>query len=172
MGREIRMVPPNWEHPRYTEENAPFDNRIGEYHPLFDEDFEKQANEWFADCLLWSRGEHPDQQKDYCKEYKFYWQWAGNPPDAEYYRPKWADEEMIWFQVYETVSEGTPVTPPFATKAELVDYLSTKGDFWDQKRGEGAWDRDAAEKFVGHGWAPSLIVTGGQVKKVSDAGFY
>jgi len=69
---------------------------------------------------------------------------------------------MTWFQAYETVSEGTPVTPPFATQEELIDYLATRGDFWDQHRGEGPWPRENARKFVlGSGWAPSMIVTTG-----------
>ena len=64
----------------------------------------------------------------------------------------------------ETVTtEGTPVTPPFATTDELVDYLATRGDFWDQERGDGPWDRKSAEEFVKAGWAPTLIVTGKRI---------
>lgn len=100
MGREVRMVPPNWEHPK----NA-YGNYIGKSAPR---------------------------------------------------KPK---KNATWFQVYETVSEGTPVTPPFATKDELVDYLSTRGDFWDQDRGDGPWKRERAEAFVRSGFAPSLVVT-------------
>ena len=58
------------------------------------------------------------------------------------------DKEATWFQAWETVTEGTPVTPPFATTDELVDYLVTRGDFWDQERGDGPWDRKSAEEFV------------------------
>jgi hypothetical protein len=126
---------------------------------MFDRDFESQAQEWLNDCILWSQGKHEDQQKDYCKEYQFYWQWAGDPPDADYYRPKWNEADCTWVQVYETVSEGTPVTPPFSTKEELIDYLVQNGDLWDQKRGDGAWPRKSAESFVGIGWAPSGIAT-------------
>jgi hypothetical protein len=167
MGREVRMVPPNWEHPR---------KESGEYHPLHDQDFEERAAEWFAECVQWSKGEHADQKdesENWRKAYKYYWQWAGDPPDKEYYRPKWADGEATWFQVYETVSEGTPVTPPFATKAELVEYLATKGDFWSQQRGTGPWDRESATQFVGDGWAPSAIgMPGNGLKTVDQAGFY
>lgn len=41
MGREIRRVPPNWEHPRYTEENAPSEQAIGGHIPLFDKTYEE-----------------------------------------------------------------------------------------------------------------------------------
>jgi hypothetical protein len=77
------------------------------------------------------------------------------------YHPQ--DKEATWFQAWETVTEGTPVTPPFATTDESVDYLATRGDFWDQERGDGPWDRKSAEEFVKAGWAPTLIVTGKRI---------
>ena len=86
--------------------------------------------------------------------------------------------EPTWWQVYETVSEGTPVTPPFATREELVEYLVENGDFWDQKnRAEGGslmpcdpWSRRNAEAFVmGSGWAPTMIADGGKIMSGVDA---
>ena len=101
-----------------------------------------------------------------------YWEYEGAPPSPEYYRPDWTAEEMTWFQVYETVSEGTPVTPPFATQQEVVDYLVEYGDFGNQKRrSEGKsfmrctpWPQEEAQAFVfGSGWAPSMIISEGKV---------
>lgn len=150
MGREVRMVPPNWRHPRHKD----YYDRL---QPMYDRRFEDAAAKWKAEFLKWEAGERPD----YCSEENRtleFWEWNGEPPDRTYYRT-WRDEEATWFQVWETVSEGTPVTPPFATKDELIDYLATNGDFWDQKRGDGPWDRAAAAKFVGSGWAPTFVVT-------------
>ena len=48
-------------------------------------------------------------------------------------------EELTWWQVYGTVSEGTPDTPAFATSAELIYYLFTYGDYPS---------REAATAFV------------------------
>ena len=73
--------------------------------------------------------------------------------------------------MYETVSEGTPVTPPFATKEELVEYLIEHGDFWDQKRRKEGntimpcdpWTREQAETFVNDTeWAPSGMIINGK----------
>ncbi len=136
MGREIRMVPPNWEHPK---------NDHGKIQPMHDEDYETAARKWKDGYALWEKGEHPSQKK-----YE-YWEYAGTP-DPEICRPKFT-EDPTWFQMYETVSEGTPVSPPFETKAELVDYLVENGDFWDQKRGDGGWKRENAESFVESGFA-------------------
>lgn len=146
MGREVRRVPPNWHHPqtsKYGREEC--------YQPMHDETYEHAANEWlkeFHDFMADPKA----QAEALSAECKYFWDWHGSPPTQEYYRP-YSDEEATWFQVYETVSEGTPVTPAFATKEELVEYLVANGDAWDQKRGDGPWTRKSATAFVmGDGW--------------------
>lgn len=59
------------------------------------------------------------------------------------------------WQVWETVSEGSPVTPVYSTAEGLIDHLALYGDQWDQKRGDGGWGYERAKAFVGAGWAPS-----------------
>lgn len=169
MGREIRRVPANWEHPRKEFEDSPWAGGCDYtkahngkcYQPMYDQDFDSALSEWISEYELWKKGEHPDQLKYSEDANEPYWEYAGLPPDPRYYRPKW--EKADWYQVYETVSEGTPVTPPFATKDELIDYLVKNGDFWDQRRGHGGWKRGNAEKFVGQEWAPfgMIIVENG-----------
>lgn len=178
MGREVRMVPPNWEHPQVIRRNG----HEG-YQPMHDSTFEAEVAEWKEEFAKWERGERPDYYIEEEGEPKpEFWEWHGMPPeDREYYRP-WKDEEATWYQVWETVSEGTPVTPPFATKDELIDYLVTNGDFWDQKRREeqksgrivamqcDPWTRRQAEAFVnGPGWAPSLVVDANGVRSGVEA---
>jgi hypothetical protein len=155
MGREVRRVPSDWEHPKYTKDNAIRESWIGEYKPLYDQDYESAAEEWTVNFNMWQEGKHPSQPCEYCR---YYWEYD-SPPDEEAYRDrKWTEEDATHFQAYETVSEGTPVTPAFATREALVDYLITYGDFWDQKRGAGGWKREAAERFVDAEFAPSLMV--------------
>ena len=157
MGREIRMVPPNWQHPK--------DER-GHDKPMHDQNFADAATEWKREFAEWESGKRPDYCDGDSKLLEF-WEWHGQPPDRDYYRP-WKDEEATWFQVWQTVSEGSPVTPPFATKQELVEYLVTHGDYWDQKRGDGGWKRESAEAFVGVGWAPSMMAIDGVVVESRD----
>lgn len=161
MGREIRRVPANWEHPRYTEENAPsnpFRIIVGEYMPMFDRSYSEAIVEWIKNHHLWEEGKHPDQISGSGKEHRYYASWGGSPPDVDYYRPDWKPDDATWYQVYQTVSEGTPVSPPFATQDELIEYLVANGDFWDEKRGHGGWKREVADKFVKDvGWAPSMV---------------
>ena len=150
MGREIRRVPENWEHPKDSQ---------GHYIPLYDREYEPTAREYLNDCIAWGNGTHPDLVKhpEYKKEYPYFWMYSGGPPNAESYRPRF-ENDATWLQVYETVSEGTPVTPPFSSKQELIDYLVQYGDFWDQHRGDGGWTRKNAERFVESEYAPSMVV--------------
>ena len=162
MGREIRRVPPNWEHPRRRCEHSPWAGGCDEakrnggmcYHPLYNLAFGPEMDAWYGEWKKWEAGDRGDCDDP---EMKFL-EWHGGPPDPEYHRPAWDESIATWFQVYETVSEGCPVTPPFATKEELIDYLATHGDFWDQLRGDGPWSRENAERFVEREWAPSMIM--------------
>ena len=159
MGREIRRVPPGWQHPKYTQDDAPGPDWIGHERPLYDRDYETACEGWLAACDHWRAGTHPAQLKGYGQDYKYYWDYENGPPDRDSYRAeKWAPEEATWYQMYETVSEGTPVTPAFATKEELVEYLVAHGDYGDQRYGEGGWSRANAEQFVARGYASSLMV--------------
>lgn len=155
MGREIRMVPPNWQHPK---------NERGHEQPMFNENFGDRFAKWLAEFDRVRRGEMTDIERECYAEPSMtpLAEWLrdeGMPPNPAYYRP-WRDEEATWFQVWETVSEGTPVSPPLATRGELVDYLVARGDFWDQKRGHGGYSREQAEAFVNAGWAPSFAIVG------------
>ena len=169
MGREIRMVPPNWDHPKVMRSYG-----REEFQPMHDECFEDAAKQWKDEFVKWESGGRAAAGEDYATAE--FWEYHGSPPDREYYRP-WKDEEATWYQLWETVSEGTPVSPPFATKDELIEYLVANGDYWDQQRREDIkagrycgmncdpWPREVAERFVhGSGWAPSLVMTNGVIQ--------
>lgn len=166
MGREIRRVPADWEHPLQECKHSPWRGGCDQakanggkcYHPLYDRPYREAVAEWKTEFAAWERGER-DEYCDAESAKLEYWEWNGNPPEREYYRPDWPEGAATHYQVYETVSEGNPVTPHFATQDELIDYLVTHGDFWDQSRGDGGWSREAAESFVrGRGWSPSMVM--------------
>ena len=157
MGREVRTVPPNWEHPV---------NDRGHKQPMFDESFIDAAAKWKAGFAKWEAGERPDYCDEDSRALEF-WEYHGMPPVREEYRP-WKDEDATWFQLWETVSEGTPVSPPFATLEELAAHLAEHGDDWDRKRGNGGWGKASADAFVASGWAPSLMVKGGVMAEAKD----
>jgi hypothetical protein len=57
-----------------------------------------------------------------------YWNWSAAPDsNPQYYRPYWKPEEMTHYQIYQTVSEGTPTSPVFTTLAEMEMWLVSEG---------------------------------------------
>lgn len=154
MGREIRRVPPNWQHP--TKQYQWGVDHVS----MLDKTFTQACAEWDAEKAKWDAGERPE----YCKgDDGPYEDYAGErPDDPEMYRP-WEDAEATWYQLWQTVSEGSPVSPPFATLGELARYLGDNGDFWDQKRGDPPWGLARAQAFCREGWAPSFVMIGGQL---------
>ncbi len=86
---------------------------------------------------------------------------ASEAPDPASYMPAFdvPDEQLGWC-LYETVSEGTPVTPVFATAAELVEHLVQVGEDWDQQ----PYRRESAERLVQTGSSfGSFLVNAGEV---------
>jgi hypothetical protein len=149
MGREIRRVPPNWEHPKFDPSEVRYEWQRDAYKPLMEGYAEAKAG-----------FEKMQAEKGLQEAIDYY----GQAPDVNDYVPDWTEAEATWFQVYETVSEGSPVTPPFATREELVEYLVQHGDFWRQKDGSGGHSRKSAEAFVmGDGWVPSMVMENGKI---------
>lgn len=160
MGREVRRVPPNWNHPKCDRYG---DDRL---QPMYDERYEDASLEWRSSYARWEAGEKMEHREDDGSLLDF-WEYRGNPPDRKYYRP-WRDDEATWFQLWETVSEGTPVSPPFATAEELAAHLAEHGDDWDQHRGHGGWGKVRADAFVKAGWAPSMMIKRGVIFESKD----
>ena len=144
---------------------------------MFDQRFEEAATAWLEVFDRIRSGNLTDIERECYPNGVCEWACDEAPPDPKYYRP-WRDEEATWFQLWETVSEGTPVSPPFETKEGLIDYLAENGDFWDQKRchepdwqtlwrgkpGISGWGKEKASRFVnGPGWAPTFVIEDGRI---------
>lgn len=159
MGREVRRVPVGWKHPtapnpywvqHYRGRPTPKLHPINEaFVPLLDGPFSEKLEEWRTEKLEWDAGTHKSQED--CPYEEYY----GPEPDPADYVPEWdVPAEELGYCLYETVSEGTPVTPVFATPEELIEHLVTAGQDWDQE----PMRREAAEALVRSGWGPTAIV--------------
>jgi len=62
-----------------------------------------------------------------------------------------------WYHLFETVSEGTPLSPPFATPEELFDWLANNKEY-----GGHEWSKEGAEYMVKTGFAFSLVAKNGK----------
>lgn len=98
MGREVRRVPANWEHPK---------NERGEYIPMHDKFSYTPAEvkEGLRDG--WLKNEPPNY---------------GLPV-----MPQWPDSERTHLQMYETCTEGTPISPVMETAEKLARWLADNG---------------------------------------------
>ncbi len=122
MGREVRRVPADWEHPEDAE---------GAYVPLQSGDIVALQALWNRDAEQWARGlrEHFTQPGTWVpidEEFRgtAFETWDGTRPLAEDYMPQWTVEQRTHYQMYETTSGGTPISPVFATAEELARWLA------------------------------------------------
>jgi len=196
MGREVRRVPPDWEHPKTMQE----------YWPMHDRSLREAQEEWDADKAKWDAGEDDHRFKLYTEEdlernrehYKnseenvddwcvvgepiwtFESYYGLRPPyydNEDYkgvqednaYRPEWPEESRTAYQIYETVSEGTPISPVFETTEAMVDWLCDPKRDADPYRSMSLLSREAAEKFVEYGYAPSMMISGGVMAMNAEA---
>jgi hypothetical protein len=147
MGRQIRRVPLDWLHPK---------DEDGEYIPLLDESFSEALAKFEAEERLWEAGTHEFQTKYGYKKEEFenFGEVDAPKPTPDRYRPDWKPGEATGFQLYQTVDEGAPISPVFATAEELIQHVTTKGDDWDQ-----VWKRKDVEKMLEGKELPTMIRT-------------
>ena len=122
MGREVRMVPADWQHPKDG----------GRYKPLLSGSFEERLQEWETGKEKWNEGLRADWNggwKELSADEKAmsYEDWDGFKPACEDYMPAFEDGEATHFMMYENTTEGTPISPAFATPEELARWLADSG---------------------------------------------
>ena len=80
--------------------------------------------------------------------------------DQKHYIPVLSEDQPAgpWYQVYESVTEGTPVTPPFETLEELEEHLVREGDVFMQMDQKPPPSRDAVREFLKVGYAATGIL--------------
>lgn len=125
MSREVRKVPANWQHPK---------DRNGQYIPLLAD---------YNEALAWRNPNHEWYDSE------------GVDPIPEDYMPVWKDEEKTHFQMYESCSEGTPVSPVMETPEKLARWLA------DNEASASGSETASYESWLGmirKTWAPSAAI--------------
>lgn len=142
MGREIRRVPVDFVHPY---------DIYGHLQGMFNQTLAEADEEWELELADW-RAKGGTNMLEFVEDYGI------KPSDDSgamkaYYRPDdWPPEDERGWVVYQTVSEGSPVTPCFATKDELWFHLVNHGTDYDTPM-----SREAAQAFIDNGWVPTFI---------------
>lgn len=116
MSRELRMVPADWKHPT----DGTYSDGETRYVPLFDgaefdgrlERHRQRINTAEYRQMVKDRGE------EYARNY------FGEEPNPDHYMPDWPSKKRTHYQMYETTTEGTPISPVCATKEELARWLA------------------------------------------------
>lgn len=153
MGREVRKVPPDWQHPkvyRYGEEK---------YQPMYDTSFKEAEADWLADFDRIRAGEMTELEKECYPEGLMAWANDESPPNPKYYMPDWPDEERTHFQMYEDTSEGTPISPVMEGPEALARWLAETGA---SSFGHSTATYEQWLPICKGGFAPSMVIAGGR----------
>ena len=164
MGREVRRVPADWQHPKHWVGGC---HGIEERHkPLLPgERYQSEVDDWDGECAKWKAGWRPD----HCSEdhrSMTYEQYAGQRPHRDDYMPVWPDEQRTHLMMYETTSEGTPISPAFRSPEELARWLvdNNARAFAGRPGNYDGWLRVARG-----GYAPTFVVSAAGLESGVDA---
>lgn len=144
MGREVRRVPKDWVHP--LENGLDSQGQPLQHHkPLYDADFYQDcANEWIAAFQKGGLQHALDTE--------------GDPPNRCDYMPEWTEEEATHFMMYETTSEGTPISPACETPEALARWLT---DNKASANGDMTATYEQWLRVCRDGYACSMVMKGG-----------
>lgn len=177
MGIEVRRVTPDWGHP--TKQARERDSGCIAYQPerdwdmwqpQHDQDWLTAFREWWVGSVKWWLAKWlslPFVLLGWMKRppggwtYSSYAEEYGECPPywgSMYRRERWKKGDRTHIQLYETVSEGTPISPHFETSDELAKWCAAQTkEVWVGTSGMTVEDWKAF--FAKGGWAPSGVYT-------------
>jgi hypothetical protein len=94
---------------------------------MFDQPFEEAFAEWARDIAEWRAGTHKWQKPDDARTAERATDYFGCSPDPESYRPEFPPGTATHYQMYETVTEGTPISPVMPDEESLARWLADNG---------------------------------------------
>lgn len=132
MSREVRKVPASWDHPREQGRTS--------FCPLFDgSTYEQKATAWDEGASKWASGEFDEYAEESDKALP-YENWAGPRPNPADYMPIWPESKRTHFMMYETTTEGTPISPAFESLEDLARWLAENATAYaNETAGYDAW---------------------------------
>jgi len=158
------MVPPEWQHPTEWGKDWRTGRLALRFKPLFDGGYAAAVSEWDTAAAQFDAGfvksyaeppapqweaRRPDQDGAYAD-------YAGPRPEQSDYMPEFPAGTATHFMMYETTSEGTPISPAFATPEELARWLA------DNNVSANADDTATYEQWLRvcqGGFAPDMVLS-------------
>lgn len=136
MGREVRRVPKDWEHPR---------DEDGNYIPMYDR-FPYNASETEEGLRDgWLENEPPNYNIEVM--------------------PQWPESDRTHLQMYETTTEGTPISPVMEMPEELARWLA---DTWANAGAGSTASYEGWLRVAKGGFAPTFIFQDGKIRSGVD----
>ncbi len=167
MSRQIRRVPASWQHPEQINQ---YSNKK-EYRSLMQWDYKEELKEFYEELEVYYKEYEEFEDGEIFWEWEEYetskekwttyedWAWKPpTPPNPYDYMPTGE-----WYQLFQTVSEWTPLSPPFETQKELIKWLTNNKDFWGTQ-----WSPEWAKHIVESWFAMSGIFTGWKLYRPED----
>ena len=87
-------------------------------------------------------------------------------PKQENYMPNWKDEECTHYMMYESISEGTPMSPAFKTREKLAKWLT------DNNANAGAFSTATYDQWLAmikQKYACSAVICNGKMMSGVEA---
>lgn len=170
MSREVRRVSKDWQHPRAE---GTYRDGSPRYVGLMKGPWSQAVANWDEGKQRWDDGERLDYSKpgrawksrDGDDRYYSYEDWDGGRPVQVEYMPEWTEDQATHLMMYETVSEGTPISPAFETPEELARWLADNNA---SASGFGGASYENWLAMIREGWAPSLVIDGGKIQSGVD----
>lgn len=168
MGVQLYRVPAGWQHP--TDDDFAGRERIVAYGPpryakwrpqFMDESWDAAMRSWWWERVVRgvqrAFGYWPSVLGLIDPPFAVRWRFKDKAPKYWNYRPRWRERTRTHYQLYETVSEGTPISPVCSSIEQLADWcaVQTGKPVWVGTEG---MTRDEWLRFFSRGgWAPSAI---------------
>ncbi len=161
MGREVRRVPADWEHPA--------DRALHDTFRIRRIELEKWKAGYITDhCGGWKK-----LPAEYRGKRPHVYYGSSNKRD---FMPDWEPEECTHLQMYETTTEGTPISPVMATAEDLAHWLADNkaSAFADMTASYEDWLRTITAQLAGKPVFTGMVIKAGRqtpaiVERLSDA---
>lgn len=128
MGRVVKRVPMDFDWPLgkvwkgYLQDGKWIKEHFGGKYPYLNELKDDDAGV----CRICEKHRECDDCADYCIVYRHRNEWYREPPEG------------IGFQCWETTSEGSPISPVFASMEELCEWLAKNETIFAFRKADAA----------------------------------